>query len=146
MGDREALGPADVTDAELAAMVADLLHVDAVELLGTSVEPVDYHLPAITTGGLEEAYAPEGFNRYTVRQLLAPVDQTAHLCGMTLLPPFVTHGSHKLTDAQIAAQAADYRHLVTALRDGRVDPEVVAAMPRINLDLATACGEDRDER
>jgi hypothetical protein len=51
MGDREALGAADVPDAELAAMVAGLLHVDAVELLDSFVEPVDYHLPAITTGG-----------------------------------------------------------------------------------------------
>lgn len=51
MGARDALGAADVTDAELAAMVADLLHEDEVELLDSRVEPVDYHLPAITTGG-----------------------------------------------------------------------------------------------
>ena len=32
-------------------MVADLLHEDEVELLDSRVEPVDYDLPAITTGG-----------------------------------------------------------------------------------------------
>jgi hypothetical protein len=32
-------------------MVADLLHEDEVELLDSRVDPVDYHLPAITTGG-----------------------------------------------------------------------------------------------
>ncbi|WP_028651894.1 phosphotransferase [Nocardioides halotolerans] len=53
MTSREPLGAADVSDAELTAMVADLLHEDAsdVELVDTRVEPVDYDLPAITTGG-----------------------------------------------------------------------------------------------
>src|SRR3954471_21074884 len=51
MGNRDELGPADVTDAQLAAMVATLLHEDEVELLDARVDPVDYDLPAITTGG-----------------------------------------------------------------------------------------------
>ena len=51
MGSREQLGAADVSDEQLAAMVAQLLHEDDVELLDTRVEPVDYDLPAITTGG-----------------------------------------------------------------------------------------------
>jgi hypothetical protein len=51
METREQLGAADVTDAQLAAMVADLLHEDEVELLDSHVDLVDYHLPAITTGG-----------------------------------------------------------------------------------------------
>ena len=51
MGTRDELGAADVSDAQLAAMVADLLHEDTVELLDSRVDPVDYHLPAITTGG-----------------------------------------------------------------------------------------------
>ena len=51
MGTRDELGAADVTDAQLAAMVADLLHQDDVELLDVDVAVVDYDLPAITTGG-----------------------------------------------------------------------------------------------
>ena len=51
MGTRDELGAADVSDAQLAAMVADLLHEDSVELLDSRVDPVDYDLPAITTGG-----------------------------------------------------------------------------------------------
>ncbi len=51
MGTRDDLGAADVSDAQLAAIVADLLHEDAVELLDSRVDPVDYDLPAITTGG-----------------------------------------------------------------------------------------------
>jgi hypothetical protein len=51
MGTRDLLGAADVTDAQLAAMVAELLHEDEVELLDSQVDLVDYHLPAITTAG-----------------------------------------------------------------------------------------------
>ena len=51
MHDRSALGAADVDDDVLAAMVADLLGVDDVELVSSSAEVVDYALPAITTGG-----------------------------------------------------------------------------------------------
>ncbi len=51
MGTRDELGAADVSDAQLAAMVADLLHLDEVELLDARVDRVDYDLPAITTGG-----------------------------------------------------------------------------------------------
>ncbi|MBM7520141.1 phosphotransferase [Nocardioides nitrophenolicus] len=51
MHDRTALGAADVTDEVLAAMVAELLGVDDVELVSSYAEVVDYALPAITTGG-----------------------------------------------------------------------------------------------
>ena len=51
MGHRDELGAADVSEDQLAAMVADLLHEDVVEVLDSRVEPVDYALPAITTGG-----------------------------------------------------------------------------------------------
>jgi hypothetical protein len=53
MHDRTLLGPADVDDATLTAMVASSLDArDAdVELLDSRVEEFPYDLPAITTGG-----------------------------------------------------------------------------------------------
>ena len=53
MHDRSALGPADVTDAELTRIVCALLHCDpeVASLLGSVAEPVDYELDAITTAG-----------------------------------------------------------------------------------------------
>ena len=51
MSTREALGAVDVSDAQLAAMVAELWHEDIVDLVDSRVDPVDYDLPAITTGG-----------------------------------------------------------------------------------------------
>ncbi len=76
-------------------------------------------LQVLTTGGRADAYAPEGFNRHTILELLAPVTQTARLCGMERLPPHVIHGTHRLTDAEITAFAEDYRRTILALRDQR---------------------------
>jgi glutathione-regulated potassium-efflux system ancillary protein KefG len=90
----------------------------------------------ITTGGREEAYRPEGHNRFTMRQLLAPLEQTARLCGMEYLPPFVAHGTHLMDPAAIEAHAQDYRTLLEALRDGRVDLDAAAKLSRINVDLS----------
>lgn len=54
MHDRTLLGPADVDDATLTAMVADLLshdEVGGVELVSSSATPVPYDVPSITTVG-----------------------------------------------------------------------------------------------
>ncbi|MDQ4051933.1 MAG: hypothetical protein M3237_04415 [Actinomycetota bacterium] len=53
MHDRAALGPAEVSDAELTTMVASLLGHDPseVSLLDSLAERVAYDLPAITTAG-----------------------------------------------------------------------------------------------
>jgi len=92
-------------------------------------------LSAVTTGGREAAYSREGHNRFTVRELLAPIEQTARLCGMQYLPPFVVHGTHGMSPEQVVRHAADWRRTVEALRDGRVDLERAAGMPRLNMDL-----------
>lgn len=72
-------------------------------------------LTAITTGGPTDSYGAQGLNRYSVAQLLAPFEQTARLCGMEYLEPFVVHGTHRLSKAEIAAHAAAYRERIAAL-------------------------------
>jgi glutathione-regulated potassium-efflux system ancillary protein KefG len=92
-------------------------------------------LSAITTGGSEEAYQTDGHNRFTMQQLLAPIQQTANLCGMEYLPPFVVHGTHSLTPEQIAQHASEYRLAIEALRDGTIDFERARSFPRLNSNL-----------
>ena len=88
---------------------------------------------AITTGGGDHAYTRAGLNHFTMRELLAPFEQTALLCGMTWLPPFIVHGTVRLTDgAEIERHAADYAQLLTALRDGKFPVSAAAALPRLN--------------
>ncbi len=92
-------------------------------------------ISATTTGGTEDAYRHQGANRFTMRELLAPIEQTARLCGMDYLPPFVVHGTHQLTEGEIEDYGADYRRTLEALRDGTLDLEAVQRLPRLNSDL-----------
>jgi glutathione-regulated potassium-efflux system ancillary protein KefG len=94
-------------------------------------------LTAITTGGGEKAYCRQGHNYFSIRELLAPFQQTANLCGMEYLPPFVVHGTHQLREPhQIAKHAEDYRSLILALRDKAVHWDKLAQMKTLNQDLS----------
>ncbi|MFC5410174.1 NAD(P)H-dependent oxidoreductase [Larkinella bovis] len=77
----------------------------------------------ITTGGPQRAYAEAGYNRFTIQQFLAPFDQTAYLCKMIYLPPFVVHGTHRLTEAEMHQYARQYRSLLTLLTTDQVAVE-----------------------
>ena len=92
-------------------------------------------LNAITTGGREAAYARDGLNRFTMRELLAPIEQTARLCGMSYLAPFVVHGTHGMTPQQAERHASEWRRTVEALRDDRLDVERAAGVARLNADF-----------
>jgi glutathione-regulated potassium-efflux system ancillary protein KefG len=90
-------------------------------------------LQAISAGGSEEIYCTEGRNRFTIRQLLAPFDQTASLCGLRYLAPHVIHGANELADAtSIQPLIQRYARLLKALRDDTLPLEQAAAAHKIN--------------
>jgi glutathione-regulated potassium-efflux system ancillary protein KefG len=77
-------------------------------------------LSAITTGGPMSAYQRDGYNYFTLRELLTPFEQTVKLCGMVYLPPFVLNGTLAVKDAaEFAGFSALYRRVVESLRDGQ---------------------------
>ena len=92
-------------------------------------------LVATTAGGAQDAYQPDGYNRFTMRQLLAPMEQTAFLCKMVYLPPFTVHGTVQMNPDQGQAHADSYKRLIQALVDDEIDlesnPDIVD-MPTIN--------------
>lgn len=73
---------------------------------------------AITSGGQRTAYSKDGHNRFTVKELLAPFDQTARLCKMIYLPPFTVHGTHRITKEELDNSAILYRKLLLMLVSG----------------------------
>lgn len=73
---------------------------------------------AITAAGPEEAYRREGYNHFNVRELLAPYEQTARLCGMGYAEAFAVHGANHLDDLDLAAASSQYTAWLGALRDG----------------------------
>ncbi|MCB1620225.1 MAG: NAD(P)H-dependent oxidoreductase [Thiothrix sp.] len=86
----------------------------------------------ISTGGSREAYHREGHNYFTVRELLAPFEQTANLCGMHYLPPFVVHGTLRLSGEQMDAYAARYRTLLQRLQQGIPVPGAIGRRQYLN--------------
>lgn len=87
---------------------------------------------AVTTGGSRESYAPHGFNRHTMEEFLLPFQQTALLCGMSYLPPFLVQGTYQLDDAQLATLAGQYRDLLVRLSRSMPATSALSSLERLN--------------
>jgi glutathione-regulated potassium-efflux system ancillary protein KefG len=90
----------------------------------------------ISAGGRQEAYTELGYNQFTMRQFLAPFEQTASLCKMIYLPPFVVHGTHRITEEGIQTATQQYRTLVERLTANEIDSEYARQFAYAN-DLLT---------
>ena len=73
----------------------------------------------ITTGGTSQAYTKESINRYTIREFLIPIEQTAKLCGMIYLPPYLIQGTHRLTEKEIDDYASKYIQILKDLSEDK---------------------------
>lgn len=76
----------------------------------------------LSTGGDEHAYGADGRNRFPVESFLAPLNQTAHLCGMGWLKPFIVYSGRRLMPAELAEKVEDYRRIMKGLTQGSLDP------------------------
>jgi len=74
-------------------------------------------MTCITTGGRESTYQGNGLNRFPLHQFLLPFNQSAHLCKMEYLPPFVVHGVHLLGEKEISDTVLQYRKVLQYLGD-----------------------------
>ena len=96
-------------------------------------------LTAITTGAPREAYRRLGFNFFTIRELLAPFEQSAKFCGMRYLPPFVIHGASRFREeGEVINYAQVYRHVIEGLRDGIFDLDEIEKFERMNEVLSAS--------
>jgi glutathione-regulated potassium-efflux system ancillary protein KefG len=73
---------------------------------------------AISAGGPEDAYCREGYNHFSVRELLAPYEQTARLCGMGYAEAFTVHAANNLELTTLTDHSQRYTAWLNALRDG----------------------------
>jgi glutathione-regulated potassium-efflux system ancillary protein KefG len=86
----------------------------------------------ISTGGRREVYSEKGKNHFTMNQFLVPFKQSADLCRMDYLPPFVIHGSHTVTHNEIELHAEKYIELLIALRDEKLDFSKLKTLEYLN--------------
>jgi len=89
-------------------------------------------MSAISTGGRRDIYGSEEKVKFSVRALLAPFEQTANLCRMHYLPPFVSHGTYLLNEEQIRNTAEEYKRVLKGLRDGNFPMEDLINAEYIN--------------
>jgi len=75
---------------------------------------------AITAGGREEIYQESGYNRFTIKQLLVPFEQTAQLCKMIYLPPFVIHDTHRMNPSSIELGALRYKQVIEDFKNDKI--------------------------
>jgi glutathione-regulated potassium-efflux system ancillary protein KefG len=92
-------------------------------------------IQAITVGGGLNAYQREGHNRFTIREFLAPIEQTFVLCKMRYLSPFAICGTHRMETPEIEAAAGAYQRFLVGLRDEHIDMEAMAQQSIITPDL-----------
>ncbi|MGI9372515.1 MAG: NAD(P)H-dependent oxidoreductase [Hyphomicrobiales bacterium] len=85
-----------------------------------------YLMNALSTGGGAEAYTPKGTNHHTIREFLTPFQQTARLCNMTYLPPFVAYEGRRLEKSDLDEAGRQYRSTLHALASGEFDPHALA--------------------
>jgi glutathione-regulated potassium-efflux system ancillary protein KefG len=86
----------------------------------------------ITTGGTSQAYTKESINRHTIREFLIPIEQSAKLCGMIYLPPYLIQGTHRLTEKEIDDYASKYIQLLKDLSEDKFNTEELIRFETIN--------------
>lgn len=95
-----------------------------------------YFMQAISAGGDAITYQKEGYNEYTVSELLSPFRATSKLCNLIWLPPFMVFGAHRgMGDEQVDAYAEDYRNILIALGNETLDIDTVARQEFMNTRL-----------
>lgn len=94
-------------------------------------------LACVTSGGSRTDYSPAGGNRFPVEDYLLPLDQTARLCGMEFLPPFILQAANHIEREEAQAHIRAYPLLLEALRDDRFDLERARRLSVLSRDDLT---------
>lgn len=87
---------------------------------------------AITTGGPQQAYQVGAFHNHTLNQLLSPIRQTAILCKMKPLPPFVVHGTHAIETSEMLDGKQRFLQLLQLLVNDHLNVEKASELEYLN--------------
>lgn len=69
---------------------------------------------AISTYGTAESYRPSGSNRFTIEELLRPLEALARYVGADYLPPYSLHDASNVTEEQLEQSRLQYLQYVSA--------------------------------
>lgn len=80
-------------------------------------------LVSLSSGGPRKAYQIGGYHNNTLSILLSPLMQTASLCKMIPLPPFMINGTHAIAISEIMEHKKLLHQLLNDLLHDRFDVE-----------------------
>jgi glutathione-regulated potassium-efflux system ancillary protein KefG len=86
----------------------------------------------ITTGSQAAAFDINGIHQHTVSEFLAPVRQTATICRMTYLPPFIVHGTFGFSSYELEASKQHYHGLINSLIQNTFDVKKALLLDNLN--------------
>lgn len=96
---------------------------------------------AITAGGDDGSYQPDGANLFTVAELSSPYRAMANLCRMEWIPPFTVLGIHRgLKDKEVRMHAENYRRFLVALREDRINMDMAKTVKYCSANLDSIIG------
>ncbi|ASP40107.1 potassium transporter KefG [Bacterioplanes sanyensis] len=88
---------------------------------------------ALSAGGSEKGYQHEGYNHFTIRELLQPLEQTANLTHMRYLPPFALFSSRTAADDGRAQQHQQtWTQILDDIVAGQIDLDAAAPYATFN--------------
>lgn len=70
----------------------------------------------VSTFGPEESYQHDGYNTFTMEELLRPFEQTAKLCHLEYVKPLILNGVAHKSDAEISAFKEFVKKEIESLR------------------------------
>ncbi len=94
-------------------------------------------LNVITSGGGFDAYQHGGRNRFTYREYLIPFEQTATLCNMQYLPPFIVPGAPRLEAENLKNYAVQLVGVLKMLGSGSLNFEALQQHDYLNAITTT---------
>ena len=97
-------------------------------------------LCVLSTGGKEEAYEKDGYNNYTIREFLRPLEQMAKLCKMIYIPPYAVSGTHSITSKILDEHKLKLDNLFSDLAEGKMDYHTAQEYNLLNQYMKTLKG------
>lgn len=89
----------------------------------------------VSGAGPKDAYTHAGYQHFPIRTFLTPLEQTARLCKMHFLAPYVLYAALRAPEAGLVEPHVDgYRQLLEAIRDDRYDFDVAEKMNIVTFD------------
>jgi len=98
---------------------------------------------AITAAGPEDAYSAGGFQHYSLREFLRPLEQTARLCGMEFAAPYVLFESLRApSKGAVEGHVQGYCRLLAAIRDDAYRWDAAADLQFVDAGSLPVRGSD----